>query len=83
MTNVGKNNIVDVVIKGTIQFLFLSVFLHVSQICSASQVIDSSPFFNQCIKDKKVIELRKGKSYYLKSKLIAGNYIVVHVMVPR
>ena len=47
MTNVGKINIVDVVIKGTIQFLFLFVFLQVSQICSASQVIDSTPFFNQ------------------------------------
>lgn len=77
MTNVGKINIVDVVIKGTIQFLFLFVFLQVSQICSASQVIDSTPFFNQCIKDNKVIELRKGMTYYLKSKLIAGNHIVV------
>lgn len=57
--------------------MYTFAFLLVSLSSFASQTIDSSPFFNQCIKENKAIYLRKGKTYYLKSKLIAGNHIVI------
>lgn len=41
----------------------------------ASQTIDSSPLFNKCIKERKTIYLQKGNTYYLKSKIEAGEYI--------
>lgn len=53
------------------------LLLLVCQSCLATQVADSAPLFNSCIREHKTINLQKGKTYYLKSKVVAGDNIII------
>lgn len=53
------------------------LLLLVCQSCRATQVADSAPLFNSCIREHKIIDLQKGKTYYLKSKVVAGDNIII------
>lgn len=59
-------------------FLFIFFLIVACPNSNASQVVDSSPLFNQCIREQKTISLQKGKTYYLNSKIIAGKNISIH-----
>lgn len=57
--------------------LTLILLPFISQTSYATQTPDASPIFNKCISEQKTINLQKGKTYYLKSKVVAGDNIII------
>ncbi len=57
--------------------LTLILLPFISQTSYATQTPDASTIFNKCISEQKTINLQKGKTYYLKSKVVAGDNIII------